>query len=662
MGERVEVLVVLFGLALPFLGCAAPSPAVPAAEADAGGADGSGGEDAPGEEDGAGGEPDACAPVGGAFAAGETVFVEATRRWGLEGVRGAYISVTDIDGDTWPDLIIRDGGGADDFSEGGQRSKWLLRNSGDGSFEDVTQASRIFRSRIVADESYGRPAKVVVSGDVDNDGDLDIFLGHSRTDASNRAVDTSGIMINKGDGTFGQGPFDSAARFADAASNPAGASFVDFDADGNLDLWVVHNELPGLVPMPDTLLRGDGTGAFVDVTAAVGLSTLEWSSVEAINGARAHSWGWGATACDLDSDGLPELMASSYGRTPNHLWRPQREGDAVVFANASVSSGFAYDGRQDWTDDLSAQCFCADNPAAEGCILAPEPDPAVCEALRRAFGASYRWSDGVGREPFQLGGVTGTTVCADVDNDGDLDLVNYEIVHSDTGSASDPTEVLINSGETQLRFDRPGADVTGIRPREPGFWDHGDMTGAVFDFDNDSRLDVYVGAAEYAGNRGLLYHQGPGLVFTEVATDDFFEHWRAHGVAVADFDRDGDLDMVVGHSRFRCEGFEGTECRPTTEVTFYENVLGDRNHWLQVSLDRSAGAIAGARVEVRSGDWVQVQEVDGGHGRNAMQRDPILHFGLGARCRAEVSVRWPDGAESRRELDEVDAVVEVSRP
>jgi hypothetical protein len=228
--------------------------------------------------------------------------------------------------------------------------------------------------------------------------------------------------------------------------------------------------------------------------------------------------------------------------------------------------------------------------------------------------------------------------------------MTYEIVHSDVGDNSDPSELLLNTGETEIRFERPGPEATGItRNEESPFWDRGDMTGTVFDFDNDGWQDVFIGSAEYAGTRGWLYRQSAPGLFEELSTDDFFLHYRAHGMTVADFDRDGDLDIIVGHSRHRCEGFEDTECMPTTQVRFYENVFGDQNNWLQVQLEGTGGvnkSAIGTRVEVTAGGVTQTQEVEGGHGRFGLQRDSTLHFGLAKNCEAEVKVIWPDGSRS----------------
>ncbi len=204
-----------------------------------------------------------------------------------------------------------------------------------------------------------------------------------------------------------------------------------------------------------------------------------------------------------------------------------------------------------------------------------------------------------------------------------------------------------------MRFERPGNESTGILREHPGVvWDDGDMSSVVFDFDNDGWQDVFIGSSDYPGTRGLLFHQDAPGWFEPVPVEDAFEHWRNHGVAVADFDRDGDLDIVVGHSHMRCEDDDGTECYPTQQVRMFENkTTGPESNWLQLHLVGGPGtnrAAIGARVTVSTTEAVQTRDVDGGHGHFGTQRDLTLHFGLGAACQAEVHVRWPDLALSEQ--------------
>ena len=587
---------------------------------------------------------------------GVDAYVQATSDWGLDGVHGIRFNVTDFDGDGWPDLLVRNGGGPDDFSAGGNRSRWLLHNQRDGTFVDVTQETDLLVDRYGRRE-VGRPGEVMATGDVNNDGHLDIYIAKSVSDPAVAGAEISELMINSGQGTFFFGPSESDARFEGEQAVPAGVAFIDYDRDGNLDLWTTHN-MPGgaTMPLQDRLFRGDGSGGFTDVTIEAGLATVDWVDVDELNQALGHSWSWSATACDLNDDGTPELLSASYGRVPNHLWQGVRDGDEVSFVNQSIASGYAFDHRDDWGDNINAQCHCFDNPEHLECERAEVPE-VDCQAWWDGWGGFYRWDHRNDREPWRLGGNSAATTCADIDNDGDMDLMTGEIVHWDVGESSDPAELMINQangdvGEDVL-FDRPGNDVTGLVRIDPRTsWDHGDMTNTVLDFDNDGWLDVYIGASDYLDNEGLLFHQTSPLLFTRLETGEYFDHNRAHGVVHADFDRDGDLDIIAGHSRMRCEGTP--DCYDTQQVHFYENVLSDNlgtePNWLQIRLEGAPGtnrAAIGARVRVTAGGVTQTQYVDGGHGHFGTQHDLTLHFGLGASCDAEITVTWPD-----RELSE----------
>ena len=167
------------------------------------------------------------------------------------------------------------------------------------------------------------------------------------------------------------------------------------------------------------------------------------------------------------------------------------------------------------------------------------------------------------------------------------------------------------------------------------------MTNAMFDFDNDGWLDLYFGMSDYAGNHGALFHQVSPLMFEEVAITDGIDHHRSHGIAVADFDRDGDLDVLVGHSRARCDATGPDDCYPTTQVRLFRNRLG--GNFVSFDLEGVAAnrSAIGARITVTAGGITMTREVEGGHGHYGMQDDLMQHFGLGAACEAEVSIRWP---------------------
>ena len=241
---------------------------------------GSGASGATGGSGGAGGTGGAtttfvCDTPGSKWTPGAQAFQEATSKWGLSAlkVEGTRLTAVDFDGDGWTDLLVRRGGNAgDDFAEGGVRHTWLLRNNQKGGFEDVTQKSGIRQLRQAPDPQKGRPGEVVAFGDVDNDGDLDVFTGFTNT-AMPPSPETTELLLNNGDGTFSLGPAENPFRVAaPKIDSVAGVAFVDFDRDGLLDIWVTQNSV-NYQPQQDRLYKNVGGGLFTDVTTAQGLKT-----------------------------------------------------------------------------------------------------------------------------------------------------------------------------------------------------------------------------------------------------------------------------------------------------------------------------------------------------------------------------------------------------
>lgn len=633
----------------PAASAADTSPADIAAAADAG--------DTATADPWAGAPPEKCM-AGTAWDGKTALFEDITKESGLaeQDVVGIRLSGADLDGDLRPELFVRSMAGAgrrEDFTSGKRLLFVLKAKSGPKgfAFDDITQSSAMLQTRDGAD---GRQAHVVVYGDADNDGDVDVFAGNSLPidpAADKQPGDSSELMVNDGLGHFSLAK---TQTFADPELRKSltSASFVDYDRDGNLDLWLGYSTWGPKgadLPVADQLLRGDGKGGFSIVTAAEGLMTLPWKKQSDVEAGTVHRITWGTAACDVNGDGAPDLLGVSYGRYFNSLWLNGVFGsNGPRFGDVRDETGFGRDDDDDWTSNWNAQCYCQENPKAADCATCKAPE-VNCPALKKAFGGAYRWNHATDRKAYRLGGNTGTAACADLDRDGDLDFVFGSIVHPDVGRSSDPLRIALNDGQPLPQLSHLKSETSGLKHTFPGGQadDVGDMTLAVADFDNDGRLDILVASSDYPGTKAKLFMQQDDGKYVEFTGPAGLKHPHAISPVVADFDRDGDLDVVMGHSRARCS-MSPEECYPNEQVHAFRNLAANQANWLQIQLVGTGGSnrsAIGARVRVKAGGQWQMQELGGGFGHFGMHNDLVLHFGLGANCAVEaVEVRWPDAA------------------
>ena len=131
-----------------------------------------------------------------------------------------------------------------------------------------------------------------------------------------------------------------------------------------------------------------------------------------------------------------------------------------------------------------------------------------------------------------------------------------------------------------------------------------------------------------------MWRQVEAGQFEDVSDASGLNHPWPAGMAIADFDLDGDLDFATGSSTART----GTPWT-TREVHLYENTAPVGN-WIRLE-----GLPVGARVDLTAGGLTQTAEVSGGYGHAGIQNDTALHFGLGDVCLVEsITVTWPGGA------------------
>jgi hypothetical protein len=592
---------------------------------------------------------DAIAPMSAvrceAKAAEPTRFVDTTEQWmgplGLL-VHGNRLSVADLDGDGYPDLVVhavtsnkREEKGVD------KRLVWQLMNrptpNGKGRmFVDATD-NGLFQVRGGVDTHY-RSAQLAIFADVDNDGDLDAFSGTyvDPTKPTTDPGDRSEVMLNDGEGRFHFAEASAPRPAASELKPTTSAAFTDVDRDGVVDLFVgFFYEFYGRTyqGLQAQLFKGTGDGTFTDATQGAGLATTR----DGFEAGTNHRPAYGVTACDVDDDGAPELLVSAYGRQWNLLYVNDGKG---AFVEQGRASGFAGDDNVDFRDNAFFQCWCVQYPSSPKCA-GVSPPRVRCPTPPGAF-----WNDGVDDAPWRNNGNTFTSFCGDVDGDGKNDVYNAEIRHWWAGGSSDSSELLKNvSTPGQARFSRPGTAATGlVWPHPTVDWNEGGLMAAGGDLDNDGRLDLVVAASDYADQYGLVFQQHADGTFSDKADAWGLRHACVSGLALADFDRDGDLDVVVGSGTARDCG----AVWKANEVHLYEN-QGNARGWLLLRLvgdgTTTNRAAIGAKVTVKAGGRTMTREVSGGYGHFGMQNDLVLHVGLdGCDGADEVTVRWPDAA------------------
>ncbi len=597
--------------------------------------------------------PDAiCKP--GTFGFSGPAFIDKTQEAGLDeqGIDATafVMSVADLDGDGFEDIIAISHSGV---ARGMQR---IYMNRPDPEnpqrriFEEATETSVDANRR---SGSEGRAVAFHTAGDVDNDGDLDLFAGmyvgeyRYREGYEEIVLDRQEILLNDGSGNFSLIPQGSSVATVDPPSNTS-AVFFDYDRDGILDLYVAnwYKQYPYLESQQDELYKGNGDGTFTLVTEQAGLSQKE--------GYGDHDNRkptYGASHCDIDLDGQQDILQASYGRQWNDLWLNNGDG---TFSNIGQSSHYDADDLVDYSDNEFYRCHCVTYP--DDCPSdIPPPNPWTDCTARG-------WND-LDEAPFRLNGNTFGAYCEDVDNDLDMDVLLVEIAHGWAGSSSDRTQLLLNDGKAgrDLSFTRLAPDQSGINREHEGVtWNEGDVFGGFIDFDNDGDQDVLIGAGAYPGDKLLIFEQYEKDKFRDAKAKTGINLDNPHSPIPVDYDRDGDLDIITGVGTGKYTPWD------KNHVFLFENQMGELNNSIVIRLhgagppDGANSFGVGAIVKVTSGDLSAVRQVKSTEGRYGSQGKLSLLFGLGHRCDdVSIEITWPDKQGTVETFDGVRANYEV---
>ncbi|MBK7872789.1 MAG: VCBS repeat-containing protein [Saprospiraceae bacterium] len=435
--------------------------------------------------------------------------------------------------------------------------------------------------------------------DYDGDGDQDIFVSNRNTG--------NYLYRNNGNGTF-----TSVSAGSLTFSTSIGSSWADYDNDGDLDVFTAGDN--------SYLFRNNGNGSFSDATTiALPLSPAQMP-------------GWACAWGDYDLDGFADLViadpAGFVGSTPltNFLFRNKGDGTFERITSTPITNGIAPYTVPSWSDydlDGDPDLFIGSGPANG----TQATDYLYKNMLKESGSATFQR---LAQAPLSNTPLDGQVWnWNDIDNDGDLDafVTNYW-----GGVNAGMEDVLFRNDNGQFVRVTTGELVQDLGLTLASVWG---------DYDNDGDLDVFVAADNNNGAANRFYqNNGDGTfnrLFAAPFSNDIAATW---GAAAGDYDNDGDLDLFVPNI-----------LRPNQSPPnhFYNNNLNNNNKWLKIKLigvqsNRSAlGAKIRVKTTLRDQAFRQLREVSAQNtfcGQNSLD----VHFGLGVSTIIDsITIEWPSG-------------------
>lgn len=520
---------------------------------------------------------------------------------------GAGMAVGDIDNDGFQDVYL--------ISNQGPNK--LYKNKGGFTFEDITTSSKT--------EDFTGFSTGATMLDINNDGWLDIYVskaGSMGNDDGRRNL----LFVNQKDGAFKE---EGAKWGIDDPGYTTQVYQLDYDKDGDLDLYVLNyrydfknnSKISGLIQSQieeitsDQLYRNDGT-RFTKVTGEAGLYN--------------KSWGLGGAVGDFNNDGWDDLYVANDYLEPDLMYINQKDGTFKNEINTRLnhisfnSMGVDYaDLNNDLHPDLITVDMLAENYARSKKNMASMStsnfEAMVDVGYHHAYMANmlhYNMGNGKYKETAQLSGIVKTDwswapLIVDLDNDGLKDIYISNGVVKDYTNQDFRTEIRAkNARGESMTLDA----VLALMPSE--------------------KLNNYV----YRNNGDLSFENS---IESWGMNDPSF----SNGAAYADFDNDGDMDLIVSNANH--------------EVGLYRNNVNKNYAQIKLKGPQNNTIGLGASVTLKNKAGQQFQKLYLVRGYQSSVSN-VLHFGLGEDENIEsITVQWPDGKVSILDAPMANSLIEV---
>ncbi|HZG24190.1 MAG TPA: VCBS repeat-containing protein, partial [Chitinophagaceae bacterium] len=513
---------------------------------------------------------------------------------------GGGVAVGDINNDGLADVLFT----------GNMVKNRLYLNKGDFNFEDITEKSGVA-------EKQGWCTGVTMV-DINGDGKLDIYICRSADSEPSRRANL--LFVNNGDLTFSE----KAAEYGlDNTGYSTQSSFLDYDKDGDLDMFVINHstkeystgthERPEFRKQKDPafaskLYRNDN-GHFFDVSEQAGIVS------------NVLSFGLGIAVSDLNNDSWPDLYVSNDFNEPDYLFINNRDGtfteklsDCMDQVSLFSMGSDAADVNNDGLVDLLTLDMLPEDNTTQKMHSGAENFDKVQMLFRNGFYKQYSRNmlqlnngNGTFSETAQLSGISNTdwswtALFTDFDNDG------YKDLFITNGYVKDYTD---------MDFVRYSVDEISRSNRE----------GSV------KPVADYLKQMPSIKTSNYVYHNKGNTLFEKRTTEwGLQEPFISSGAAYADLDNDGDMDLLVNNSN----DYAGVY-RNNGEVLV-------KNNYLKIKLD---GSVAnrdgiGTRVKLHFGKEQILQEQFPVRGFQSSV-DHILNFGVGkSKVIDSIIITWPD--------------------